>query len=752
MSEQNQVSEVEEQLSASGTVEEAAAPVENADAAPMEFAAKTPPSETAAAQAVADPVAESAPEAAEEPAEEISAEQAALEAQLKSALRGLLELEVDDFAARLEQSTLLELTLLMEELSAQEVDRHLIRKTGKLRKRFDLVFQAELSAAKAAAESGAEEQSRQTREQANRGNKRFLAALARFNKAKTEFEGRDQKQKEENSARKRALLEQLKAVVMAEEVAAIEKVRKIQEEWREIGPVLQQDIEDVYQTYRTYCDQFYQMRERYLDLIEQDRKVNLEEKEKIIQEVLTFIPPEGIEDIPRNYWQEATDRVRALHENWKTIGPVPRAQSDEIWQRFKDVTDLFYKAKREFFSHVDAERAQSGATKAQILEQMEPYADVVYDSIDEWRQASDLLNKLRDEWRAAGPAPSDQNTAFNERFKQIMDGFFTRRTAYFGELDSQKDDVIEAKEKLLAQAEILKDSDDWGTTTDLLIQLQREWNETGSDNFKDARKLRKRFRKACDTFFRRKKEHFSNLREAEDENLKQKTAICELVEQRIEDAKVNGSDVLDPDELLVFKEQFDEAGRVPLKSKEKITTRFQTAFNTYLELAIPDSLQREKFALRNRFSGSGGARGGGRPQRGGGGGYDRGERGGYDRSERIERSASAGPLSAVELEERKYQKKIKALEEQISQYENNFFFISQSKSSDSFRKDIEVKISQAKVLKDQLETRLKALRDMKRQQQKAEQENPGAGEAAAQALIESLGGEIAVEIEGETEA
>lgn len=751
MSEQNQVSEVEEQLSASGTVEEAAAPVENADAAPMEFAAETPPSETAAAQAVADPVAESAPEAAEEPAEEISAEQAALEAQLKSALRGLLELEVDDFAARLEQSTLLELTLLMEEMSAQEVDRHLIRKTGKLRKRFDLVFQAELSAAKAAAESGAEEQSRHTREQANRGNKRFLAALARFNKAKTEFEGRDQKQKEENSARKRALLEQLKAVVMAEEVAAIEKVRKIQEEWREIGPVLQQDIEDVYQTYRTYCDQFYQMRERYLDLIEQDRKVNLEEKEKIIQEVLTFIPPEGIEDIPRNYWQEATDRVRALHENWKTIGPVPRAQSDEIWQRFKDVTDLFYKAKREFFSHVDAERAQSGATKAQILEQMEPYADVVYDSIDEWRQASDLLNKLRDEWRAAGPAPSDQNTAFNERFKQIMDGFFSRRTAYFGELDSQKDDVIEAKEKLLAQAEILKDSDDWGTTTDLLIQLQREWNETGSDNFKDARKLRKRFRKACDTFFRRKKEHFSNLREAEDENLKQKTAICELVEQRIEDAKVNGSDVLDPDELLVFKEQFDEAGRVPLKAKEKITTRFQTAFNTYLELAIPDSLQREKFALRNRFSGSGAARGGGRPQRGGGG-YDRGERGGYDRSERIERTASAGPLSAVELEERKYQKKIKALEEQISQYENNFFFISQSKSSDSFRKDIEVKISQAKVLKDQLETRLKALRDMKRQQQKAEQDNPGAGEAAAQAMIESLGGDIAVEIEGETEA
>lgn len=727
MSEQNQVSEIDTTLPTSDRVEENAAPLAvDTPAVPQAptLAEPTPePEAQAVAQTAAEPAppaaptaappaeptaeatAEAANEAAAETPDELSAEQAALEAQLKDALRGLLELEPDDFGARLEDSNLLELTLLMEEMASQEVDRHLVRKFAKLRKRYDAVYLNEHTLAK---EKTDEEEARQIRNEANRCNKRYIAALARFNKAKAEFEARDQKQKEENSARKRALIEQLKAIVKAEEVTAIDRVRKIQEEWREIGPVLQQDVEDVYQTYRTYCDQFYKMRERYLDLVEQDRKVNLEEKEKIIQEVLSLIPPEGIAEIPRNYWQEATDRIRTLHDNWKSIGPVPRAQSEDIWQRFKNATDLFYEAKREFFSHLDAERAQSGATKAQILERLEPYAEVTYDSIEEWRQASDIVNALRDEWRAAGPAPADQHVALNERFKQIMDSFYERRQAYFGELDSQKDSVLTIKQKLLDQAEALKDSNDWATTTDLLIQLQREWAEAGPDNFKESRKLVKRFRKACDTFFRRKKDHFSNLREAEEENLRQKTAICELIEQRVAQAREQGADLLDTDELLVFREQFDEIGRVPIKAKEKVNAQFQAAFNAYLELAIPDSRQREKFVLRNRLTGG---------NRSAGGSATRGPRDrGHERSERFERNVpQAGPLSAADLEERKYQKKIKMLEEEIAQYENNFFFISQSKSSDSFRKDIESKIAQAKTLKEQLEGRLKALRDLKKQ-------------------------------------
>ncbi len=727
MSEQNQVSEIDTTLPTSDRVEENAAPLAvDTPAVPQAptLAEPTPePEAQAVAQTAAEPAppaaptaappaeptaeatAEAANEAAAETPDELSAEQAALEAQLKDALRGLLELEPDDFGARLEDSNLLELTLLMEEMASQEVDRHLVRKFAKLRKRYDAVYLNEHTLAK---EKTDEEEARQIRNEANRCNKRYIAALARFNKAKAEFEARDQKQKEENSARKRALIEQLKAIVKAEEVTAIDRVRKIQEEWREIGPVLQQDVEDVYQTYRTYCDQFYKMRERYLDLVEQDRKVNLEEKEKIIQEVLSLIPPEGIAEIPRNYWQEATDRIRTLHDNWKSIGPVPRAQSEDIWQRFKNATDLFYEAKREFFSHLDAERAQSGATKAQILERLEPYAEVTYDSIEEWRQASDIVNALRDEWRAAGPAPADQHVALNERFKQIMDSFYERRQAYFGELDSQKDSVLTIKQKLLDQAEALKDSNDWATTTDLLIQLQREWAEAGPDNFKESRKLVKRFRKACDTFFRRKKDHFSNLREAEEENLRQKTAICELIEQRVAQAREQGADLLDTDELLVFREQFDEIGRVPIKAKEKVNAQFQAAFNAYLELAIPDSRQREKFVLRNRLTGG---------NRSAGGSATRGPRDrGQERSERFERNVpQAGPLSAADLEERKYQKKIKMLEEEIAQYENNFFFISQSKSSDSFRKDIESKIAQAKTLKEQLEGRLKALRDLKKQ-------------------------------------
>ena len=46
-------------------------------------------------------------------------------------------------------------------------------------------------------------------------------------------------------------------------------------------------------------------------------------------------------------WKNTAEAFIALQKEWKTIGPVARKYSDELWKKFTEVCDSFFNKKRE---------------------------------------------------------------------------------------------------------------------------------------------------------------------------------------------------------------------------------------------------------------------------------------------------------------------------------------------------------------------------------------------------------------------
>ena len=138
--------------------------------------------------------------------------------------------------------------------------------------------------------------------------------------------------------------------------------------------------------------------------------------------------------------------------------------------------------------------------------------------------------------------------------------------AQTGEIDQETlEDTIEAMD--LTQ----KSHKKWENNTKVIIELQNKWKEIGAASNKNERKLYKRFRSACDAFFKAKSEFFKTIKKEFAANLEKKKELCATAKKLTENLTQNhlGSTVLD----LQF--QWKEAGRIPRDQGEELNAEFK---------------------------------------------------------------------------------------------------------------------------------------------------------------------------------
>ncbi|MCB0842656.1 MAG: DUF349 domain-containing protein, partial [Bacteroidetes bacterium] len=195
---------------------------------------------------------------------------------------------------------------------------------------------------------------------------RFEAALGRFNKKRVDFQKKQEAQKVENSAKKEALLVELKKLVDQEDPLLFNEVRAIQDQWRDIGHVLKDDIERLYKEYRSLLDKFYKLREMHFELLDYDRRINLQEKERLIKEAEFLIPPEEDRD-DIDVWRDKMDMLNEMQQKWKSIGHVPREDMERINNEYRAVIDRFFEVRQGFMEIQDQLRLENAEKKEEIL-------------------------------------------------------------------------------------------------------------------------------------------------------------------------------------------------------------------------------------------------------------------------------------------------------------------------------------------------------------------------------------------------
>ena len=501
---------------------------------------------------------------------------------------------------------------------------------------------------------------------------RFSTALARFNKKRVAYYAERERDKEENSQKKYALLERLKTIVQEEQVTKIQEVREIQNEWRNIGWVLQKDIQPLNETYRQYLDIFYNLRSKYQELLDLDREYNLKQKQAVIENIEALIPEE---EVSREVWNERSIKVRAYQEEWKAIGHVPRENVEEINTGYRGVLDRFYELRAGYYEVQDAQKGENAIKKKELLEQLKVYSEFSSDKAKDWNAATKAVLEVQAKWKTIGPGPIQENKTLWKEYRALCDSFFNKKGGFFKNFDAKRSDNLKKKIAICEQAEALMESEEWKETAQTLKDLQKEWKTIGPVHERHSNKVWKRFRKACDHFFDRRSASSNSDRSGYDQNLKVKEELIKELQ-----AVANSDNPADHmDDFNRIQSKWKETGHVPFKVKDKINNNFKEAIGLFFENSKLGRKEIQKLKLEANINSI------------------------SDEDARTRR---------IKGEMRRLQVRRNNLKDKVSQYEINIQYISKGKKGDPLRQQIQAQIDAEKAKIKELQQKLKDLKHL----------------------------------------
>ena len=482
--------------------------------------------------------------------------------------------------------------------------------------------------------------------------------------AKTEDQNRGQ-----NLARKRELLDQLRQLVEAAETKdSSQKLKQLQADWKATGPVPQTDSQETWNTYHGLLDRYYANQGRFYELKELDRRRNQEAKEALITRAEALMVVPGI--------NKALDELKKLHEEWKHIGPVPGEQREPLWQRFLAASEAIHLRRKEFVDVRTAQETENLKVKQALLARVLPFTDFTTERVNEWRSRTDELQEIKKEWEAAGPVPRAQADQLNKQYWNAYKAFFNHKNEFFKSLDSEKNTNLQAKYALIEQAEAAQQNPSFDEARAVVVRVQREWKDIGRVPEKQADKIWKRFRAACDAVFERPKQETRQREDRQQAASAEQTAHLDKVGQVVAALSPENAGTLEGFRELAAEWQ-SFAGEQP-STTDRGEEQFVTLMGKYLDQTAgitPTDKENLLFQLEvSRLKA--------RPQ----------------------------AQQAFARKETGLRREIQELENDVATLQTNLDFFGRSKNADQLRQEYQGRMDEARQRIDKLKKQLKQLR------------------------------------------
>ena len=404
----------------------------------------------------------------------------------------------------------------------------------------------------------------------------FKAEMGIIKERRQKLFKEQEQEKQENLQRKLEIIEKIKAMVTSPEEAnkSYKEFKALQEEWKEIKNVPAEKANELWRNYQLYVEQFYDLLKLNSEAREYDFKKNLELKTKLCEAAEKLA--EETEII------SAFHQLQKLHQEFRETGPVAKELREEIWTRFKAASTVINKRHQQHFEELRAKEEDNLARKTALCEKVEAIAAEENKGSADWERHTKEIIAIQAEWKTIGFAPQKMNVKIFERFRAACDDFFGRKAEYFKGLKENFKENADKKRALIEKAKALQDSTDWKSTSDKLINLQKEWKTIGMVPKKLGDQLWEEFLGACNKFFEARNAAGASGRGEEYQNLEKKRGI---IEQLKAIATETGEGMQEKVQQLV--EQYQAIGHVPFKEKDKIYAEYHAIVDKlYKELNI----------------------------------------------------------------------------------------------------------------------------------------------------------------------
>ena len=464
---------------------------------------------------------------------------------------------------------------------------------------------------------------------------------------------------------KKAILEELRQLVNSDE-ESIKKLyddfNALQDRWKGVGEIPREMNNDIWQNYHFLIEQFFGKVHMSQELQQLDLKRNLEAKLQLCEKAEELLLEPSM--------TKAFKALQDLRVQWKTIGPVPREQNEEIWLRFNAAANKISEQRQAMYDQRAEELSKNLLAKQALVEKVKEMTETAPQSIKEWNERTAALDELLKVWKTIGPVPREQNEEIWNTFKSMIDAQYGQKKEYFSQIRDEQSENYNKKLELCLKAEAIAKREDWKAATDELLKLQKEWKEVGMVNRKVSDKVWQRFRAACDEFFAKKAEHYNTIHGAEEDNLKVKEGILEELKnyQFGEDKNENLNVIKD------FQRRWSEAGFVPMKDKDRLQKEFRAVIDAYFEKLRISAREAEEAEFRERLRNVGDAK------------------------------------KFISSEKDALLDKIEKLRSDLKLWENNLGFLSQSRQADLLKVEFEKKMQNARQQIALMEQKLRILK------------------------------------------
>lgn len=473
--------------------------------------------------------------------------------------------------------------------------------------------------------------------------------------------------KKKNLERKHQILEELRNLIGSEETLkkTYDEFKILQDQWKEVGMVPRGEINDLWQNYHFLVEKFFEKVKLNKELKDLDLKKNLEAKIDLCEKTEELLLEPSI--------LKSFKQLQKYHDEWKDIGPAPMDKKDEVWDRFKNATDKINERRREYYASLEEEQTNNLETKNALCQQAEEVLTKRNETVKEWQDQTLKVNELLKIWKSVGPVPQKNNAEVWTHFKGCLDSFFANKKEFFDRVKDQQMHNYNLKVDLCAQAESIKGSTDWKKSTNELIRLQGEWKKIGPVPRKHSDKIWKRFRSACDDFFKTKSAYFANVHTHEDENMKAKEELL----AKLKNHQFSADKSKNLDDLKTFQREWTQIGHVPFKERDRLQNEFRKLVNEHLDKLKISEVEMSAVSYQSKM-------------------------------ESMMNDPQAKRIIIREKETLSV--KISKLRDDINLWENNIGFLANSKNANILKAEFEKKIDQAKNELKVMEAKFKILR------------------------------------------
>jgi hypothetical protein len=169
----------------------------------------------------------------------------------------------------------------------------------------------------------------------------------------------------------------------------------------------------VWKRFKAAMDNFFELKKDYFSKVKAQQLENLNRKRDLCTQA------EALSESTE--WRKTTEQLKALQEEWKKIGAVPRKDSDKIWKRFRTACDKFFERKSEHFGNMRGREEENLKKKQELIEKVRSF------EVSADRNANlDGLKAIQRQWTEIGHVPMSVKDSIYAEFRKEIDKLFDR--------------------------------------------------------------------------------------------------------------------------------------------------------------------------------------------------------------------------------------------------------------------------------------------------------------------------------------